>query len=105
MNLPMIFRQPETQTTPPAATPVMPPPAAPPAAPASQGVYCRHGIHDGHFPLAGMTVGEARRLLGPLLHIDPKAVAVINGRIVGDDHTIGPDVSAINWMKASMVKG
>lgn len=105
MNLPMIFRSPAPQTTLPANTPVAPPPPAQPAAPASPGVYCRHGIHDGHYPLAGLTVGEARRLLGPLLHLDPKAVAVINGKIVRDDQTIGPDVAAINFMKESMVKG
>lgn len=105
MNLPMLFRSPTQQPTPPTPAPVLPPPAAQPAAPASPGVYCRHGIHDGHFPLAGITVGEARRLLGPLLHLDPKAVAVINGKIVGDDHVIGPNVAAINFMKESMVKG
>jgi hypothetical protein len=105
MNLPLLFRSPTQLPAPPAPAPVLPPPAAQPAAPASPGVYCRHGIHDGHFPLAGITVGEARRLLGPLLHLDPKAVAVINGKIVGDDHVIGPDVAAINFMKESMVKG
>jgi hypothetical protein len=105
MNLPMIFRSPAPQTTPPASTPAAPPQAAQPAAPASPGVYCRHGIHDGHYPLAGITVGEARRMLGPMLHLDPKAVAVINGKIVGDDHVIGPEVAAINFMKESMVKG
>ena len=105
MSLPLAFRSPAPQITPPAPVPAVPPPASQPAAPASPGVYCRHGIHDGHFPLAGITVGEARRLLGPLLHLDPKAVAVINGKIVPDDHTIGPDVAAINFMKESMVKG
>jgi hypothetical protein len=105
MNLPLVFRSPAQQTTPPVPVPAAPPPATQPSAPASPGVYCRHGIHDGHFPLAGITVGEARRLLGPLLHLDPKAVAVINGKIVPDDHTIGPDVAAINFMKESMVKG
>ena len=105
MNLPLLYRSPAPQATPPATTPVAPPPAAQPAAPASPGVYCRHGIHDGHFPLADITVGEARRMLGPMLHLDPKAVAVINGKIVGDDHVIGPEVAAINFMKESMVKG
>ena len=105
MNLPMLFRSPTQQPAPPTLAPGLPPPAGQPAAPASLGVYCRHGIHDGHFPLAGITVGEARRLLGPLLHLDPKAVAVINGQIVGDDHVIGPNVAAINFMKESMVKG
>jgi hypothetical protein len=105
MNLSTLFRSPTQQNLPPAPAPAVPPPAGQPAAPTSPGVYCRHGIHDGHFPLAGITVGEARRLLGPLLHLDPKAVAVINGKIVPDDHTIGPDVAAINFMKESMVKG
>lgn len=105
MNLPLLFRS-RPQAAPPAPAPVanVPPPSQP-ATQASPGVYCRHGIHDGHFPLQGITVGEARRMLSPLLNLDPKAVAVINGKIVGDDQTIGPEVAAINFMKESMVKG
>ena len=105
MSLPLTFRPPVPHAASPIPMPPAPQPPSAPAAPASPGVYCRHGIHDGHFPLAGITVGEARRLLSPLLHLDPKAVAVINGKIVPDDHTIGPDVAAINFMKESMVKG
>jgi hypothetical protein len=105
MNLPLTFRSPAQRTTLPVPVPAAPPPAMQPSAPVSAGVYCRHGIHDGHFPLAGITVGEARRLLGPLLHLDPKAVAVINGAIVPDDFVVGPEVGAINFMKESMVKG
>ena len=105
MNLPLLFRS-RPQAAPPAPAPLASEPPSPPATQqASPGVYCRHGIHDGHFPLQGITVGEARRMLGPLLNLDPKAVAVINGKIVGDDQTIGTEVAAINFMKESMVKG
>ena len=105
MNLPLAFRSPAQRTTLPVPVPAAPPPAMQTSAPVSAGVYCRHGIHDGYFPLAGISVGDARRMLGPLLHLDPKAVAVINGTIVPDDHTIDSDVAAINFMKESMVKG
>lgn len=104
MNLSFLSRN-RLATPSPSLLPTAPESPAAPAAPTSAGVYCRHGIHDGHFPLQGITVGEARRMLAPLLNVDPKAVAVIQGAIVGDDHVIGPDVAAINFMKESMVKG
>jgi hypothetical protein len=68
-------------------------------------VFCQCSIHDGHFPVAGMTVDEARRALAPLLHIEPDAVAVINGQIVEEDTVIGDDVSMLNFVKPSSVKG
>jgi len=68
-------------------------------------VHCQHGMHQGHFPVAGMTVREARRTLNQLLNVDPSAVAVINGEIVGDDHVIGHDVASLQFVKKSSVKG
>ena len=68
-------------------------------------VYCRHGIHSGRFPIAGMRVGDARRVLNQLLNIDPEAVAVAGGQILEDDHIIGPDIEALNFVKKSSIKG
>ena len=68
-------------------------------------VYCRHGLHDGHFPVAGLSVREARRTLTQLLNIDPQAVAVINGEIVDDDYVIGEQVTSLNFVKRSSVRG
>jgi hypothetical protein len=68
-------------------------------------VFCRHGIHSGWFPIVGMRLGEARPILNQLLNIDPEAVAVINGQIVGDDYVIGEDVELLNFVKKSSIKG
>jgi hypothetical protein len=76
-----------------------------PSGAAQRSVFCQCSIHDGHFPVAGMTVGEARRVLAPLLHIEPEAVAVINGQIVEGDVVIGDDVAMLNFVKPSSVKG
>lgn len=77
----------------------------PPSGGVERSVLCRHGIHKGHFPVAGLTVAEARRTLSHLLNIDPEAVAVINGQIVPEDHVIGNDVSMLQFVKKSSVKG
>lgn len=68
-------------------------------------VFCRHGIHSGRFPISGMRVADARRVLNQLLNIDPEAVAVSNGQILPDDHIIGPDVESLNFVKKSSIKG
>ncbi len=68
-------------------------------------VFCRHGIHSGWFPIAGMRLGDARPILNQLLNIDPEAVAVINGQIVNDDFIIGEDVELLNFVKKSSIKG
>ena len=81
------------------------PNAGDPSGEVERSVFCQHGLHHGHFPVAGQTVGEARRTLTQLLHIDPDAVAVINGEIVGDDHSIGEEIAMLNFVKKSSVKG
>jgi hypothetical protein len=68
-------------------------------------VFCQHGLHHGHFPVAGLTVGEARQTLTQLLNIDPESVAVINGELVPDDYRIGEQVAMLNFVKKSSVKG
>jgi hypothetical protein len=79
--------------------------ATEPAARPEGSVFCQHSIHDGHFPVAGLTVGEARSTLAPLLNIDPEAVAVIDGHVVDEDRVIGEDVRALAFVKPSSVKG
>ena len=68
-------------------------------------VLVQHGIHSGHFPVAGLTVGEARQTLRGLLNIDPQAAAVIGGRIVEEDTVIRPDTGMLSFVKPSAVKG
>ena len=68
-------------------------------------VFCRHSIHSGWFPIAGMRLGDARPILNQLLNIDPEAVAVVAGQIVGDDYIIGEDVELLNFVKKSSIKG
>lgn len=68
-------------------------------------VFCRHGIHSGWFPIAGMRLGDARPILNQLLNIDPEAVAVVNGQILDDDYVIGEDVELLNFVKKSSIKG
>ncbi len=68
-------------------------------------VFCRHGIHSGWFPIAGMRLGDARPILNQPLNIDPEAVAVVNGQIVGDDFIIGENVELLNFVKKSSIKG
>jgi hypothetical protein len=68
-------------------------------------VLVQHGIHSGHFPVAGLTVAEARQTLRGLLNIDPQAVAVISGRIVPEDTIIRSDTGMLSFVKPSAVKG
>ena len=72
------------------STPELSPPRRPSALPDRAGsdessVLVSSGIHRGRFPVGGMTVRAARRVLGPMINIDPSAVAVINGQIVDED--------------------
>jgi hypothetical protein len=76
-----------------------------PAPVVERSVLVQNGIHSGHFPVAGLRVRDARQTLTQLLNIDPQAVAVINGRIVGEDEVIGTDVSLLSFVKPSAVKG
>lgn len=78
---------------------------ASPVGAVERSVYCTHGIHTGHFPVAGLTVGEARRTLGKLLNIDPEAAAVIAGQVVDEDHVIGADTAMLTFVKKSSIKG
>ncbi len=68
-------------------------------------VLVHHGIHSGHFPIAGLTVGDARQTLRGLLNIDPEAVAVINGEVVDEEDVIAPNTTMLSFVKPSAVKG
>ncbi len=70
-----------------------------------QGIFCRHGIFSGRFPIAGLRLGEVRPVLSRLLNIDPEAAAVVDGRLVGDDFLIGDDVELLNFIKPSGIMG
>jgi hypothetical protein len=71
----------------------------------SANVSVTYGVHHGRYPIGGMTVGEARRRLAPLINIDPTAIAVIGGAPVPDDLQIGAGVSMLAFVKPSAMKG
>lgn len=80
--------------------------APPAAAPVTErSIYCTHGIHEGHFPIVGLTVAEARRTLGHLLNLDREAVAVSDGQILPEEHVIREDATMLSFVKKSSVKG
>ncbi len=92
----------------------LPPPAAPTAehsdGPApivsdARNTEVRYGIRGGVFPVRGMQVGDARRVLRQVMNIDPSAVAVIGGRPVEDHEVIGADVTMLSFVKPSALKG
>jgi hypothetical protein len=68
-------------------------------------VLVSSGIHRGRFPVGGMTVRAARRVLGPLVNIDPSAVAVINGQIVAEDTVLEGNLGMLSFVKPSSLKG
>ena len=81
------------------------PGAAEQAVVVERSVFVQHGIHHGHFPVAGMRVHDARQTLAGLLNVDPQAVAVINGQVVAEDETIANDVAMLSFVKPSAIKG
>jgi hypothetical protein len=68
-------------------------------------VAVSYGIHQGRYPIGGMTVREARRALQRPLNIDDSAVAVINGAPVAEDQQISADVTMLSFVKPSAMKG
>ncbi len=44
-----------------------------------------HGVHSHTLPLAGMTVRQAREELSERMHIDPDALAVVDGEEVSQE--------------------
>jgi hypothetical protein len=72
-----------------------------------QSVLINHGIHSGHFPVVGMTVAQARETLGPIINIDPEAVAVIRGQPINNERNrvITSADHMLSFVKKSSVKG
>lgn len=68
-------------------------------------VVVQHGIHRGHFPVAGLRIRDARQTLTSLMNIDPQAVAVIDGQVVDEETVISDAVSMLSFVKPSAVKG
>jgi hypothetical protein len=68
-------------------------------------VHVSYGVHHGRYPIGGMTIGQARQTLTPLINIDPTAIAVIGGQPVPDEHRIGSDISMLTFVKPSSMKG
>jgi hypothetical protein len=68
-------------------------------------VLVQHGIHSGHFPVAGLRIREVRQTLSHLLNIDPRAVAVINGQVVSEDTVIHENTNLLSFVKPSAIKG
>ena len=44
-----------------------------------------HGVHSHTLPLVGMTVSQAREELSERMHIDPEALAVVDGEEVSQE--------------------
>lgn len=68
-------------------------------------VLVQHGIHSGHFPVAGLRVRDIRQTLSHLLNIDPQAVAVVNGHVVPEDTIVQENVNLLSFVKPSAIKG
>ncbi len=72
---------------------------------ASQGqVEVIHGVHSHTMPLAGMSVDQVRAELSDRMHIDPEAVAVVNGEPVNEDFVLG-EGQVLTFVKAAGEKG
>ena len=72
-----------------------------------QGLVVHHGIHSGNYRVAGLTVGQARRMFGRPMNISPDAVAVIAGEIVEDeDARVLQDTDhMLSFVQRSSIKG
>jgi hypothetical protein len=63
-----------------------------------------HGVYAHSLPLAGMTVRQARAEVEQRMNIDPDAMAVVDGREVGED-TILAQGQVLNFVKHAGEKG
>lgn len=68
-------------------------------------VTVSYGIHQGRYPIGGMTIRDARQALQRLINIDPSAVAVIAGAPVDENLQIPAGVSMLSFVKPSAMKG
>ena len=71
----------------------------------SQGrVEVIHGVYSHTMPLAGMSVDQVRVELADRMHIDPEAVAVVNGEPVNEDFILG-EGQVLTFVKPAGEKG
>ncbi|MFQ5654497.1 MAG: hypothetical protein ACE5GW_07180, partial [Planctomycetota bacterium] len=73
-----------------------------------RGIKAQNSIAEGRYPLAGLSVAQARRVLDTTLGgIDPEAVAVIAGEVVEDEdaYIIRESVELVNFVKRASAKG
>ncbi len=72
---------------------------------ASQGqVEVIHGVYSHTMPLAGMSVDQVRVELSDRMHIDPEAVAVVNGEPANEDFVLA-EGQVLTFVKAAGEKG
>ena len=72
---------------------------------ASQGqVEVIHGVYSHTMPLAGMSVDQVRTELSDRLHLDPEAVAVVNGEAVNEDFML-TEGQVLTFVKPAGEKG
>ena len=63
-----------------------------------------HGVHIHSFPLAGMTIGQARDEMSELMGIDPTAVAVVDGE-EADEEAVIHEGQVLTFVKPAGEKG
>ena len=71
------------------------------------GILVNHSIHRGTFPIAGLNVAQARRVLTPFINVNPDSVAVIAGEIIEDEseRVLTEEDSMLSFVKRASVKG
>ncbi len=75
-----------------------------PGAAARASVQVIHGIYAHTMPLAGMTIRQVRAELEERMNIDPEAMAIVDGREVGEDAVLGEN-QCLNFVKHAGEKG
>jgi hypothetical protein len=70
----------------------------------STGVQVIWGAMAQQMELAGMTVGEAQRLLRPAFGLAPQATALVDGRLAGNDDRLASG-QVLEFVRAAGEKG
>lgn len=72
-----------------------------------QGLLVHHGIHEGTYRVAGLSVAQARRLFSRPMNIPSDAVAVIAGEIIEneDERVLQDTDNMLSFVQRSSVKG
>ena len=71
------------------------------------GILVNHSIHHGVYPVVGLSVAGARRVLSTMMNLDPNSAAVIAGEIIEDEdeRVILENDEMLSFVKRSSVKG